>query len=272
MVLATLSPGAQLSLLRYCIYLQSEYAYTRVDNKETETIMKIFTKILIAGAVDATAIVVFAFSGIYDVSASASHSSIVTWLLSTTSHASIERQAKGIEVPDLDDDALARAGVNDFNGMCAGCHGAPGKTPEAMGQGLNPPPPDLAESAAEMSAAELFWVTKNGIKMTGMPAWGATHDDDAIWPVVAFMTRLPQLDEPGYQELLADAKGLGHHSNDSADEVPAHDNGSSEDTKHGDEHTDGNQHGHSRQTEEIPPEPEEHDPSTHTHESGNFQR
>ena len=121
------------------------------------------------------AVLGFAYSGSYDVSAGSSHSSIVTWLLSTTAHASIERRAKEIEVPDLSDEALARAGVNDFNGMCAGCHGAPGRDPEAMGQGLNPLPPNLAESAAEMSPAELFWVTKNGIKMTGMPAWGVTH-------------------------------------------------------------------------------------------------
>jgi hypothetical protein len=81
-----------------------------------------------------------------------------------------------------------------------------------MGQGLNPPPPDLADSAAHMTPAELFWVTKNGIKMTGMPAWGATHADEALWPVVAFMTRLPELDGAGYAALLAEAQGHGHHA------------------------------------------------------------
>ena len=227
--------------------------------------MKTLTKLAIAGAIGVTAVVGFAFSGIYDVSASSSHSSIVTWLLSTTSHASIERQAKDIEVPDLNDDALARAGVNDFNGMCAGCHGAPGQTPEAMGQGLNPPPPDLAESAMEMSPAELFWVTKHGIKMTGMPARGATHDDDAIWPVVAYMTKLPELDETKYQDLLDNAGGVGHHSNDSADEGHAHDNESGEDTSHEGDHSGGEQHDHSGQSGETPQEPEQHDHSTHAH-------
>ncbi len=172
-------------------------------------------KLAIAFAIALVAVLGFVYSGIYDVSAGSSHTSTVSWLLSTTSHASIERRAKDIEVPDLGDDALARAGVNDFNGMCAGCHGAPGRDPEAMGQGLNPLPPDLAESAAEMSPAELFWVTKNGIKMTGMPEWGATHDDDAIWPVVALMTRLPELNANQYQELIDSAGGMGHHASDS---------------------------------------------------------
>ena len=165
---------------------------------------------VVAGGV--LAVFGFAFLGFYDVSASSPHGGLVTWLLSTTSHASVERRAGEIDVPDLDDVALTLAGVNDFAGMCAGCHGAPGQAPEAMGQGLNPPPPDLADSAAHMTPAELFWVTKNGIKMTGMPAWGATHADEALWPVVAFMTRLPELDGAGYVALLADAQGHGHHA------------------------------------------------------------
>ena len=227
--------------------------------------MRVLTKFVIAGAIGVTAIVGFAYSGIYDVSASTPHSNIVTWLLSTTSHASVERQAKDIEVPNLKDDALARAGVNDFNGMCAGCHGAPGQTPEAMGQGLNPPPPDLVESAVAMSPAELFWVTKHGIKMTGMPAWGATHDDDAIWPVVAFMTKLPELDAISYRDLLNNASGMGHHSSDSAEDGHAHENASSEDTNGEDDHSGSHQQDHSGQTEESPQEPEEHDHNTHEH-------
>ena len=209
----------------------------------------------IAVAIALIAIVGFAYSGIYDVSAGTSHTGMVTWLLSTTSHASIERRATDVEVPDLSDEAMARAGVNDFNGMCAGCHGAPGRDPEAMGQGLNPPPPNLAESAAEMSPAELFWVTKNGIKMTGMPAWGVTHDDDAIWPVVALMTKLPELDASQYQELMDSAGGMGHHGSDSA----------AEEHPHGDAAAEEHPHGDAEHSEDSPAEPEEHDHSTHDH-------
>lgn len=174
--------------------------------------MKALSKLLVAAVVVVIGSVGFAYSGFYDVSASSTHGGLVNWLLSRTSHASIERRARSISVPELTDTALVRAGVNDFDAMCAACHGAPGKEPEAMGLGLNPLAPDLAESAVQLNAAELFWVTKNGIKMTGMPAWGATHDDDALWPVVAFMTTLPDLDADGYQALLASAAGVGHHA------------------------------------------------------------
>ena len=197
--------------------------------------MNILKTLTIAVAIGVIAIVGYVYSGIYDVSAGSSHSGIANWLLSTTSHASVKRQAKVIEVPDLNDDALALAGVKDFNEMCAGCHGAPGQEPGAMGQGLNPSPPDLAQAALEMSPAELFWVTRNGIKMTGMPAWGVTHDDDAIWPVVAFITKLHELDAAQYEDQLAHAKGMRHHTDDSG------------------------------QSEDLPKEPEVYDHSTHEH-------
>ncbi len=200
----------------------------------------IFVALLLFGAVE------FAYSGLYDVAASSSHGRLANWFLSTTSHASIVRHAADIEVPELNDAALVQAGINDFDAMCSGCHGAPGKPAGAMGQGLNPPAPNLAESAVDMQPSELFWVTKHGIKMTGMPAWGATHDDDALWPVVAFMTTLPELNGDGYQALLANAEGAGHHAPEQ---------------KH--EHSSSS--GETEQQTQPDSEPEVHDHSTHEH-------
>lgn len=223
--------------------------------------LKIFTTLLAVVVVGVLAAVGFAYSGLYDVSASSPHGGFVSWLLSTTSHASIERHASEIDVPDLDDEALTLAGVSDFAGMCAGCHGAPGQKPEAMGQGLNPPAPDLAESAAHMTPAELFWVTRNGIKMTGMPAWGATHDDAALWPVVAFLTGLPELDAAGYQTLLADAEGFGHHASAEEDD---HDHGDAEVASGAHEHDDPQP---AQSVDEPTNESATHDHSTHTHDN-----
>ena len=239
--------------------------------------MKILTTLITIVAVVLLGVVGFAYSGLYDVSASSAHSGVVNWLLSTTSDASIERHASDIEVPDLDDEALVLAGINDFNSMCTGCHGAPGQDPEAMGQGLNPPAPDLSEEAAEMTPAELFWVTKNGIKMTGMPAWGATHGDDSIWPVVAFMTRLPELDESAYQELLASAAGQGHHapgaanaehSHEESDEAAGEGHGHEESEESSDSevhvHADGSEHVHEATAEIEEPAADDH--GTHEHD------
>ena len=181
-------------------------------------------KTLVAAIViGALAVVGFAYSGIYDVGADSPHGEPIDWLLSTTSYASVARRAKDVEVPNLENDELVLAGVNDFEGMCIGCHQPPGFPPTALARGLNPPAPDLAESVKHMTPAELFWVTKHGIRMTGMPAWGATHEDDEIWPVVALMMALPNLDADGYRALLHSAVGAGHHTTDNRehDEVPS---------------------------------------------------
>ncbi len=230
--------------------------------------MKIITMLIITLVVGALAVVGFANSGLYDVSAASPHSGIVDWLLSTTSHASVERRAKGIMVRDLDDDAMALAGVNDFDAMCTGCHGAPGQEPDAMGQGLNPPAPDLAVSAAEMTSAELFWVTKHGIRMTGMPAWGVTHDDDAIWPVVALLTRLPDLDEAGYQSLLASAEGQGHHADEASVGGHSHEEGdeAAGSAGHHEDAGPSTEDGEASQPDVMPDAAEEHDHSTHEHD------
>ncbi len=229
--------------------------------------MKFFKSFFITLIVGVFIIVGFAYSGLYDVGASSPHGGLVNWLLSTTSHASVERRARDIEVPNLEDEALQLAGVNDFNGMCAGCHGAPGQDPEAMGQGLNPPAPDLAEAAKEMTPAELFWVTKNGIKMTGMPAWGVTHDDEALWPVVALVKKLPDLDAAGYQALLANAEGFGHHAADAVDDGHADSSGhhATNDADHDLEEPGGHQHDESEQPDDAEQTQEEHDHGTHEH-------
>ncbi len=214
----------------------------------------IIKTIVVSALLIAVGAVAYVYSGLHDVSASAPHSDLSNWATSTTMRASIKRRAKDILVPDLNDDALVRAGVNDFEAMCVGCHGAPGKARGPAGKGLNPQAPDLREVAQQRTPAELFWVTKHGIRMTGMPAWGATHEDASLWPVVALMVALPELDVNSYGELLAGAAGHGHHATDSAQRsAPPH-----EDGEPAIEHV-----------EEVLEEPTnnepEHDHSTHQH-------
>lgn len=217
--------------------------------------------VTLAGAVLAAlcAVLLFVYSGIYDVSAANPHGGPSAWLMHTAMEASVERRADDIDVPDLDDESLLRAGVNDFDAMCVGCHGAPGQEPGPVGKGLNPAAPDLSDSAREMSPAELFWVTNNGIRMTGMPAWSATHSDEDLWPVVALMVALPDMDAASYAALKARAEGMGHHGGGESQQAHSHGSESNQDG-----------HGHSEsQGDDAPensvPEDAEHDHSTHDH-------
>ena len=82
--------------------------------------------------------------------------------------------------------------------MCVQCHGAPGKERGEIGKGLTPRPPSLIDAVPLWSSSELFWIVKNGIQMTGMPAFGPTHDDDRIWAIVSFVQQLPRMSPTQY--------------------------------------------------------------------------
>jgi len=152
----------------------------------------------------------FAYSGLLNVSSTASEPQLVRWLLQTTRERSVQRRAAGIAVPDLSGEAQVAGGASAFGEMCAGCHGAPGRDPILGVQDMNPAPPDLAETVAESTPAELFWVIKHGIRMTGMPAWGPTHSDAQLWEVVAFLEKLPKLSADDYRRLAERSSGDGH--------------------------------------------------------------
>lgn len=140
-------------------------------------------------------------SGLYSVAATYPDRRPVEWLLSTTMDHSVQRHAAGLPVPPLDSSALVQTGFQHYRGMCVECHGAPGVEPADLAHGLNPSPPELVESAGDWQPAELFWITKNGVRMSGMPAWGPTHSDDKIWAIVAFVRRLPKMTEAEYRAL-----------------------------------------------------------------------
>ena len=215
--------------------------------------MKTIYTLAIAGIVVLAAALGLVYSGIINVSARAPHSGPINWLLSTASDASIQRHASDIRAPDLSDPQLIAAGASDFAAMCAGCHGGPGLSRDAAGQGLNPQAPDLAHVAEHRSPEEVFWVTREGIRMTGMPAWGVTHDDSALWPVVALVMQLPELDASGFEKLRQQGRTLSHHGDA---ETPDHDHGGTNDHGGGAHHND---HADEKGDDNGPPGHEGHD-------------
>lgn len=148
------------------------------------------------------------YSGWYNVSAANKPTGFEKWLFGTTSDNSVELHAKGIIAPDLKSPDKIKEGFAHYHAMCQGCHGAPGMEQTEISEGLNPTPPDLSESAQDMTPQQLFWVTKNGIKMTGMPAWGVTHSDQKIWSIVAFIEQLPGMTGAEYDSLAAHSRPM----------------------------------------------------------------
>lgn len=171
--------------------------------------MKFIIRALIVIVVIAAAGLIFLYSGAYNVSAMVPHNRLTLWMINTLKDNSIEHRSKDVKVPDnLNDTSLVRIGFSHYKEMCQGCHGAPGIEKSEIGKGLYPHPPNLAHSAKEMPPSELFWITKNGIKLTGMPAFGKTHSDDKIWAIVSFMEQLPTMTKEQYKALNSSTKEI----------------------------------------------------------------
>lgn len=179
--------------------------------------MKTVLKLLAFLVVLVLAALAFIYSGIYDVAASTPDSGPVEWVLRTTQHRSVHRAVEEFEkstpAPALDGEDRVRRGLVHYHEMCATCHGAPGVNISAIGQGLNPDPPELSDAGRD-APEETFWVVRNGIKMTGMPAFGVTQTDDEIWDLVAFLRRMGKLSPQEYQALVQQAgmKGEEHEA------------------------------------------------------------
>lgn len=186
--------------------------------------MKILLSVLMTLAIQFVLLLIFVYSGWYNVSAMNEESGMMKWVLTTTQNNSIESRSKDISVPDLNDSSLIAEGFEHYNEMCVSCHGAPGMEETELSKGLNPPAPYLVDEAEEINPQELFWITKNGIKMTGMPAWGRTHSDEKIWAIVAFMKTLPNMTAEDYKKMGNGSSEVmeGDHKHQEEDEHHNH--------------------------------------------------
>lgn len=167
--------------------------------------MKTVWRLLAVVALLLIAVFAFIFSGIYDVAASTPDPGPIGWALKKVQHESVERRSEGIQAPPLGDPAQLRTGLVHYHKLCVTCHGAPGVAISEIGQGLNPDPPDLVEEGAEEDPGEMFWIIKHGIKMTGMPSFGATRSDQEIWAMVAFLQSMSKLTPAEYQAQVRQA-------------------------------------------------------------------
>jgi hypothetical protein len=170
--------------------------------------------VLILGAL------LYVWSGSYDIAATEPHWSITLSLIDTLKDRSIEVRSKDIHPPNLEDPKLKELAFPHYHEMCRLCHGAPGYLPEEFAPGLYPSPPNMTKGdiQKELSDAEIYWILKHGIKMTGMPAFGPTHKDEILWGLVALVKEIPRMSPEQYQRQVTEmgleeetAQGREHH-------------------------------------------------------------
>ena len=153
----------------------------------------------------------YGLSGAFNVAATERDAPVLKWFLHQTFEASVARRSAALTVSaDLTEIDRVRSGARSFAAMCAGCHTPPGMTESPRTQGLNPKPPALAELAGHASAAQTFWVIKHGVRMSGMPAFGPTHDDTALWDLTAFVGQAQELTAAYYQQWSKGPADDGH--------------------------------------------------------------
>lgn len=158
-----------------------------------------------AGAALVAAAVVY--GGLYNVASTEQHFQPIHTMLEKAMRQSVRLRARAIEEPPLADERMQLRGAGCFRAKCEQCHGAPGVAQGDIGKSMQPVPGPLVDARRHWRPRELYWVTRHGIRMSGMPAWEFRLSDQDLWDVVAFMQRLPDLNAAQYQEWMARAAG-----------------------------------------------------------------
>lgn len=171
--------------------------------------MRVLKSLIVLVVLIVIGVGIWIWSGTYNIGADSPHWAVTSKLIDVLRERSIDTRAAQVTVPNLDDPALVKLGAEHYQEMCTGCHLAPGLGDSELRDGLYPEPPNLTHFAPR--PAEAFWIIKHGIKLTAMPAWGKTHDDQKIWAMVAFLQKQPRMGVDEYRALTADAAAVEDH-------------------------------------------------------------
>ena len=140
----------------------------------------------------------FVKSGIYNVAASHPHTTLTEWITHETMIHSVRSHAAGIAPPPRISSAQVVRGFCLYETHCVACHGASAVAREQWVSGMEPAPPYLLDATSKWTPAQLFWIAKNGIKMTGMPSWRDSLSDGQLWDVVGFLEAVRDLPPQTY--------------------------------------------------------------------------
>jgi len=152
------------------------------------------------------------YTGSFNTSATVPPSKMERTLGTLALNKSVARRASSRKNPLPMGAETFRGGLAHYRENCVVCHGAPGVDPGEIGQGLNPGAPDLTLSRVQSrSDGELFWIVGEGIRMTGMPAFGPTHGENELWQIVAFLRHLPEISDEEKTQLQGESEEAEHH-------------------------------------------------------------
>ena len=172
-------------------------------------LLAILVVLLVAGAAGAFLV----HSGRLPVAAT-TPADLVDRVAMTAKFEAVRRGGNGLQVTLPGDAASIAAGRAHYVENCLPCHGAPGVKAAEFAEGMDPAPPAIDGPLQGYSDAQLFWVIKNGLRATGMPAFGVNHKDEEIAAIAAFVRHTPHLTPEERKELAAqpaEAEPNHHH-------------------------------------------------------------
>ncbi len=112
-------------------------------------------------------------------------------------HAAIPANAKHLRNPMPASPEMLEHGRNHWADHCATCHANNGSGDTEIGKNVYPRAPDMRlPETQSLSDGELYYIIRNGVRMTGMPAWGKPEAGDLdhdTWMLVLFIRHLPQV-------------------------------------------------------------------------------
>jgi hypothetical protein len=159
-------------------------------------------------------LLLYTWSGAYNIAATRPHWGATLYFINLLKDRSIAVHSGKIQSFELED-VQKGAAFAHFHGMCRLCHGAPGTPSLEFAGGFYPSPPSLISGHLQQarSEAEIYWIVKHGIKMTGMPAFGPTHEEKALWGLAALVKEISRMTPEEYRrkvEAASTETGAGH--------------------------------------------------------------
>jgi mono/diheme cytochrome c family protein len=108
--------------------------------------------------------------------------------------AAIPAAARALPNPYAGNREAWRLGLDRFQEHCSLCHDSDGRGQAVVGRSLYPRAPDMTLPATqEMTDGEIYYIIRNGVRLTGMPGWAAMQTEAESWQLVSFIRHLPRL-------------------------------------------------------------------------------
>ena len=140
----------------------------------------------------------------FDLSARTTPPEPLTDLAQWLKEKSIQYQSRGLQIPEPAPNAMAA--IHLYAKSCMVCHGGPGVLAHLPLKGMRPEPTDLSRDDVQWAEPQLFFIIKNGIMGSGMPAYGPVLEDKEIWELASLVKLLPQISPKSFQALIQSGK------------------------------------------------------------------